>query len=509
MKKYRSVYWLLMPVVAFAILYFYFLPFETKTIYGDDLAFYREHFTLNSISDWVNCIKADQKLRPVTGLLDRVLISLFDKDMHKYYVFNIAIQAIITTVFALIIDLLLSWPLFAFFISMLIGTSRFAFYNVSQIYWGGPMEGLAMIFFLWMLYLLTKAFVRTGNTNGQNARLMLCATMIGNFAMYTHERYIVLFPFIMLVALLYPFVNQLTTKLKTIVCSASVLSMAANFLIKKYIYGFQFFVGTGGQHMKFSLATISHFLSDGLLSLIQVNTGGEMLVGNSFAISEGIFQVIAIALVLYMAVVFIAYTAAARKNVRRGADQYSLLYMILFLAILMLLNMLPAVATVRLEQRWLQAPFSVLILMLVVAFCDIRTYSATIRNVSFSVFVLLFILSDHNYLYKGAHKIYMYKAGRTAGSLRKAMLNGTIEADSTDIILIEDWWLYTEWVMQKGYLFNYYQGTTKRVRFFNDLYLHDNGDRLPISDVFSGTAQVLRVSEDTVTDVTDKYAGAK
>lgn len=505
MKKYKLTYWILMPVLVFAILYVYFLPFETKTIYGDDLGFYREHFKLHTFTDWLNCAATDRKFRPVTGIIDGMLIHLTDKHLHGYYVFSILVQTIITVVFAAIIDLLVNAPLFAFFISILIGTSRFALYNITQLYWGGPMEGVAMIFFLWAVYLLMKAFISMNNSSKDNYRMLLYVTAIANMAMYTHERYLVLFPFAALVALFYPFRRRLTVLQKILIVVSGVFSLAINYTLKTYVYGYPFLMGTGGQQLKFSPATASGSLCDGLLSLLQINTGGEMMIGNSFAISELAFEVIAMVLVVCMAAVFVLYCMGLRQKRDNDDGKYASAPIIVFLLVLLFFTIAPAVATIRLEQRWLQAPFSLLILMLVIALIHIKASSAILKNDLFAAFIALFLLSDHNYLYKGAPKMFAIKAEKTARMLKDAAQNGTIKPNIAHLYIEEDWWLFTEWVTQQGYLFYYYQGGTKQVRFHHELTDDKSGYVIPVKELAEGLGQVISVKEDSVTDITARY----
>jgi len=505
MTKHKPIYWTLVPVLVFAILFVYFLPFETKTIYGDDLGFYREHFKLHTFTDWLNCTATDQKFRPVTGIIDGMLIHLTDKHLHGYYVFSILVQTIITVVFAAIINLLVSAPLFAFFISILIGTSRFALFNITQLYWGGPMEGVAMIFFLWAVYLLMKAFISTDNSNKNNYKMLLYVTAIANMAMYTHERYLVLFPFLVLVAFFYPFRSSLATSQKIFVVVSGVLSLAVNYVLKTYVYGYPFLMGTSGQQLKFSPATALGSLNDGLLSMLQINTGGEMMIGNSFAISEMAFQVIAIVLVASMALVSVMYCLGLWKKQDSNAASYASKPIIIFLLVLLFFTMAPAVATIRLEQRWLQAPFSLFIIMLVTALVRVKTRSAIVKNGLFAAFIALFILSDHNYLYKGAPKMFAIKAEKTARMLKDAAQNGTIKPQIADLYIEEDWWLFSEWVTQQGYLFYYYQGVTKQVRFHHELPDDKSGYVIPVEDLAAGVGQVISVKEDSVTDITARY----
>src|ERR1017187_2569540 len=138
----RYLKFLIYLFIIFFITCAYFINIETHTIYGDDLALYVNHFKNKTAWDALNFYAPLGKFRPVSGLINTLILFIFDKNLHYYFLFNIGIQTLITCVFALILDLVLQSPLLSVVIGSLVGLSRFAFYSVTQVLNGGTSEGL-------------------------------------------------------------------------------------------------------------------------------------------------------------------------------------------------------------------------------------------------------------------------------------------------------------------------------------------------------------------------------
>jgi len=511
MKKYKFPAFIVAVVLVAVIIGRYFLRIKTGTIYGDDLLFFKYHFTFKTLSDYMICIRTDQKLRPVFGIICNSVIGLFGKKMYLYYLFNVGMQTAITFLFALIANLFLRSPILSLLTGMLVGMSRFAFYNITQLCCGGPLEGAAMVFFLLTLYFILKTFVHTDYTQRQNFYALLYSLLAANLAIYTHERYIVLFPFIILVALLYPLKNRLSLQQKAALCLLPALSIALNVFIKVYLLGFHFFVGTGGTQMKFSPSLALGFLKDGLLSIVQVNTGPQYLVGMPYESLSSGDQRLVIAVVIGLISIFVLYLVGLIRSLR-GKDKPGMksMYIILFLFILLFLCMVPAVATIRLEQRWLQASFSVFILILVVAFSNINTGRKTVKSVLLAAFLLLFFYTDYTYLYNGNDHFFIKQtAESTACLFKEAMYNDRIKKDINTLYIDEghrheNYEIYLGWIIADGYNFDYYQGKPKRIVYIDSLKYTDPEQVAELKNFNRQTDQVIYVREDII-DATDEY----
>jgi len=470
MEKARNYSFILALVAIPIIIYLYFLRWQTTAIYGDDINIYMSHLNLHSFSGRMNLDVAYGKFRPVHSLFTIILIELFNKDAHSYYLFNVAVQSLIVYVLAASLNLFLRSPWLSLFLGLIAGLSRFSFFNISQLYNGGALEGLAMVFFLASLFFIIKALHQKELTSSQQIRNLSAGILFANISMYTHERYIVVFPLIILAILAFPGLRKMTIRQRTGLILAALASVILNILLKKFVYSMPFLMGTAGTSIAFSFSTISSFLADALLSVFQVNSGPDYLVGAPFSYLTVFDQVIVIVTFCGIAAVLLWYLfvtgkALARKNTGFPASPL----MLLFLTALFFAFLIPAVVTVRLEQRWLQGSFSVLVLILTIALNDL-TRKKYLRNSLLIGLACLFLWTDHNYLYKGADNLYMANCERIAIIFRQAISTGVIRPNTPELYMWEkkrDPNLEGEvdWVLGEGTFFEFYQGKRKRVLY--------------------------------------------
>src|SRR5579872_3175170 len=236
--------WFILFLVFFGGIYFYFDSSQTQTIYGDDLSTYKDAANGKSISEIIDIGKDCFKFRPVMGVVCYLEVHVFKKSLVDFFLFNVAIQALIAVMFSVIINLFLRSFLLSAFVSLLTGLSRFAFYNITQLMCGGPMEGVALVFFLAALYNLVIYLTYGKDTYRKNQFYYLALAIIfSNLAIYTHEQYLALFPLIFIFALIHPAQNKLSGKQKIVACFLAAASVFANFAIKEYVYHYRFLLG--------------------------------------------------------------------------------------------------------------------------------------------------------------------------------------------------------------------------------------------------------------------------
>jgi hypothetical protein len=84
---------------------------------------------------------------------------------------------------------------------------------------------------------------------------MLFAILFANLSLYTHERYIVLLPFLLLVLIATTTLKKVKQKQSGLITALIIGSVLLNVFVKKYVFGMSFFVGTGGTHVVFSVNT--------------------------------------------------------------------------------------------------------------------------------------------------------------------------------------------------------------------------------------------------------------
>jgi hypothetical protein len=510
-------------IAIFIITYLYFLGLKTTTIYGDDLLTVRDIRGLKGFFGHVNMSVSVQKYRPVNGVALNTIAALFQKHLGWFYFFNILIQAINTVIFARILNLFLKSVYLSLGISLVYGLSRFLFYNVAQLFYGGALEGLAMAFFLLFLFFILKAFVQDDLSAEQKYKDVLRSILFANLCIYTHERYIALFVFIILAVLLSYNLKGLSTKQKLGLCAAAVFSIVLNVVIKKYIFAIPFFVGTGGTTMQFSLSQAISFFIDGVLSIMCINSGPDYLVGAQFSSLPALSKLLAVLAALAIVVTAVLYFRQTIKRyvvyyVSKVVDSSALKVkpdiressVFLYLIIAFVLVLVPATFTIRLEQRWLQASFCVFILMLVIALNTLFEGHKSARNIVLAAVALLFFITDFTYLKRGKDNIYMANSHHQATKFRLAMEKGVIHPGTKNIYVVEtprDGNVENDfnWILAGGEFFAYYQNDSKTLVFTDSVYKRSVAGDSTLLKFNKATDQMILI-KDSIIDLTDRFA---
>jgi hypothetical protein len=506
-RKFLIISILVVPIIIFL----YFLNWRTQVMYGDDLIQYMLHARLNTFKEKIDLLLFAQKYRPIQGLSIHFVTETFQHNLLGYYTFNVVIQSINTIIFAALVNLFLKSPYLSLIFSLIVGLSRFSYFNISQLLNGGPLEGLAITFLLLSVFYILKAILKKENTNKQKQANIIWSIVFANLSMYTHERYIVIFPFLALVLLLDPTLRSLSLKRRLVLALVAIGSIFLNVVIKKYIYSVPFFVGTGGTNIEFSFATALSYLTEGILSIFQINSGPEYLIGIKFTSLPLFEQILVILVVVGILLVFVMYGWNLWKAYARKEKDKPLFFpAFLFLLVLCGFCLVPAIVTIRLEQRWLQASLNIFIILIVIALSSAQFRNNTLKNVLASIFVLLFLWTDFIYLSKGMPNLYMTYAEKSAADFKKAIDNGTIRK-STDKLYI---WekkrdANTEsaimWSLGGGNLFEFYQNKPRELIFADSIY--DKNYSFPVSTFrnFDKAHEQIVYVGDKVIDISNEY----
>ncbi|MEO5592924.1 MAG: hypothetical protein ABIR15_10700 [Chitinophagaceae bacterium] len=493
------------------LIYFYFLQWKTGTMYGDDLYIFKNHEALSNFSEKISMPVSFGKYRPVHGLSMHFLIEIFQKHINGYYAFNIGIQALNTFLFALVINLFVRSFYLSLLFGLTVGLSRFAYFNITQLLNGGALEGLAMTFFLASLFFFVRTLIRNDYPPKRQQREIILGVLFANLSIYTHERYIVLLPFIILLVFLYPGLQKLTAKQKISIIILVLGSIVLNVVLKKAVYGMPFFVGTGGTNISFSFSSAMSFFMEAVLSVFQINTGPSYLVGIQFADLPFFDKFLASTLVTCVLAVLVIYFRNTKKAfVLKNKVRINHFWLLISLMVLLGLFLVPAVVTVRLEQRWLQASYAIFVLIVIAACTSFQFSNNTTRNLLLPFFLILLLWVDFNYLKKGANNIYIAYAQKSASEFERAVTDGTIRPGTKNIYIWEkqrdaNSESTISWILGEGYFFDFYQSQSKKVFYIDSKY--------PGKTTFPDTAlagfnkytdQVIN-SDNGITDITSDY----
>jgi hypothetical protein len=169
----------------------------------------------------------------------------------------------------------------------------------------------------------------------------------------------------------------------------------------------------------------------------------------------------------------------------------------IFLSFLFVFLLIPAIVQVHLELRWLQAPLCVVILMVVIAFTSLPIRNNVVKKSFYTLFIILFLLSDYNYLLRGASNLYYSLSARATSVFNDAINNGTIHQNTAKLYVWEkhrnpDRENEINWALAGGYFFQYYMHKDVNIVYVDTLYQRqDSLHRSTFIDFNKNTDQVL------------------
>jgi len=499
--------WIAGIILVPVIIYFYFLKWKTGTIYGDDLYMYIGFNSANGFNEKFHYLISSNKFRPVNEIVFTILINLFQKNLDAYYLFNIAIQAINTLILARLLNLFLKSPLLSLLFGLLLGLSRFSFYNISQLFNGGALEGLAITFYLLCVFYLVQASLYKEKSVEQKRKDIIKSILYANLCMYTHERYIVLFPFIILMVFLFPASKSLTLKQKGNLGILAVLSVAINIIIKKYILAMPFFVGTGGTNISFSFTDAMYYFADGVRSIFQINSHPDYLTGLPFAFLSNHYKIFALAIAAIISILFILFLIRGLSN-KKYSDTN--LFLFISLIILFIASMTPAIITIRLEQRWLQASFAIFLILIIIALSELKFKNKFVNLCCCLIFTSIFQWSDFHYMNKGASILYMNSAQKTASFFKYAIENNTIHPNTKNIYLYLNQRNHNgeneiSWSIANGGICEFYQNNNKNIYYVDSVFERINTQSDTSLIHFNKNSDQIVYLKDSIIDITPQF----
>lgn len=507
--KIRKDKWLLLLafILVPIVIYLYFLRIKTNVIYGDDLSTYINNISLKSFFEKINQSIASQKYRPVHDLIVYFMLELFKKNIQYYYLFNILIQTINTFLFATILNLFLRSIYMSLLFSLIVGLSRFAFFNITQLLNGGALEGVAMTFFFLSLFFILKIFTKQDSTVTQKQVALLLSILFANLSMYSHERYIVLFPFILIVLFLSWDFKAIKSKQKIFLFALVLGSVILNVLIKKFVFQIPFFVGTGGVNISITVIGIVGFFKEAILSIFEFNTGSAYLTGVEFFDLPLLYQKMVIFLegmFLLILVMYLIKAIRCKSFIKNDTGIFILLILLLGLCLV------PAIVTIRLEQRWLQASFSIFVLLVVIALKNIGIKNNLLRNSFLCIFFICFFWVDAIYFSLGRTNIYLTYAENTVIEFKKSIDDGTIRPNTQRLFIWQNKFDQTtangiNFTLISGDFFSFYQNKRKSIIFADSVYEKRHSSKNnPLFDFNKDKDQIIYINNG-IFDITKNF----
>lgn len=356
-RIYYMVFFAMLVVVAAR-----FWEFMPKLLLGDDMWTYwfYEKATLHGVLTEAPY----EKYRPFPAFLLWMAHHIFNfgARTEAYWAVGVLIHAINATLAFVIFRHLSNGRLIlSGVLAGLVAVSHFALYQVTQI--AGLVEGPSLTFFLIIfLTLLTPS-----NLNSTTHLVILVGASF--LLMHTHERYIGVMPWVCMVILLSPRFREIEFR-RRVYIAAGLITIPIYYIgYKLFALDSSFLVGTGGKHISLDYASIFEFTKEALLSLLGINYGSPHLVGINLVHAHEIkYSIPALTAAFAIILILLSGIIVNKKHKNDAVQGKSKLERLwsdkaILIEVLVLGGLVlgPALLTIRFEQRWLVAPYILLL----------------------------------------------------------------------------------------------------------------------------------------------------
>lgn len=428
----------------------WFAPLRTHTFMGDDLEIIRQYHAGNFGASFTKdlFLTGNDKFRPITHSSLGVVTRTCQDDFSCFVNANILLFILNASILSFAAYIISNrWWASIFIAPIIFILSRFSYYSVLQVL--GWMESLAITFLLAILvfYLCFR----------ESGRVRWLWLMVAVFAcvQLTHERFIVVTGPLLLIILLH--FRQLKLRQAVSLAAAILFVPVGYILFKQLALHSPFLVGTGGTSITstFRLDQALQFFWIGLQNLVGINAGEPYLVGLNFA-QAGNAGVQAATVLSGTLVILLVLSILL--NYHQWNDNGSNWSMILILLAFIGSLVIAGSITIRLEQRFLFAPFIVLILLACFLLGKIR--GLKLRLVMTALLLVAFINVDVFYR-QYVNNIFFINGLQVAETARTEIIDRTGAQD----LLNENVYIVTRgyqpirsWYFLDNYFFQLYTG---------------------------------------------------
>jgi len=459
----RIFFYVLLSALLGGLIFWRFAEWVPTVFYGDDLAMFLWIHGSNSTNplflDLLSLIA--MKFRPVfTGTLSAEVFA-FGQNINGYLIVNLLIN---------VLSGLLAFQLFysasrskiiAILFSGILVTSRFALYQTTQI--TGQVESIAFSFLVLTLICASHAIMVRGPSGELASRKWVWFALIGaGLAFHTHERYMVLVPWLLIAFLL---TRTSDGRRHQMAFSAACLALLmANAAIKHFFLHAVFFEGTAGTKLTISIPNVINLVSQAVQSVLGINSGPDYLIGIQWLHLPIAVKIAGI--IFAVVCVFFAVMAIARTR-RLSGDIVSWPVLLVLLGALLIL---PPSLTIRMEQRWELAPFLILLLLIVTGI-DCVARGTAFKNMAIPIAAVIALTSAYTDLQvsRSFDKIFLVSSERYAASVKKFIIDQAPPPQGQDIALVTEE-SNCQWALMHGQeFFTLYEGVPRTARCINSL----------------------------------------
>lgn len=430
-----------------------FGPWLPPVFYGDDLNHWVGYVdgrcgARASQLLGASCVDPE-KLRPVFNVVKVALFAAFGKATSHYMAVNILLHGASALLVFAIARRLAGGLVVPLALAAAVATSRFALMQVTLVV--GLVEGLAFFFFVASLYALVRA-AEGARVAPWAALAVVCALL----SQFSHERFNVMAVVLAFAFLALPAFRSLPVRTRALLVGACVAVPLVH-IAYKLALGTPLFVGTGGMRVtSVDSALVLEHARQALSSTFGVNSGPPYLVGQTLASMPWLpAWLLAGAMILAWVVALAAGLRAAFAR-RAGMGFASFAWPAILLGAYVGLTA-AALVTIRLEQRWLMAPFT--LVLLVLAWSAGLQQRWLLRFAPAVVFAASAVWLD-TLIERRFDQVYLSSSTRIATAVKRDLIDAA-PGDASPVVLIAGR-EFCGWVLQGSSFFRVY-GTSRPV----------------------------------------------
>lgn len=331
---------------------------EIKGLYMDDLYMW-SCYGEQSLAEFVFPIGTSSRFRPVYWLAAYLQMMIVGSHISGFALFNIIINIFAAFYLYYIAGRLSGSRICSAAVGICYLVSRFAYYQIGQAL--GLMETMALVFAIAMLYRL-YVFMKSGR--GYASVLIIYFLLV-----FTHERYLSLFPLIYLVLLFRCLQSDKGQRIAAVRKELyrwilPLVELAAIIAVRCIAIGHAMPAGTGGTEVgdTFSLGEALKFCVEQILYILGINAGPEYLNGIPWeAEPRRIKLITAVGILLIAAVVLIYIADVICSRKKKGVIAEAVKTGMLFAGFIALCIGCSSV-TIRLEMRWIYVSYTAALL---------------------------------------------------------------------------------------------------------------------------------------------------
>jgi hypothetical protein len=334
----------------FVLMYYWYLPFTQIFPIEDDLKAVRG-FSSASLG-WL-LSTATINYRPVLTVILYFIINLFGYNMIIYYILNLFLNTIIALLICRKISKISDNYYLGFVFSFLYIISNFGLYGIVQI------EGIMELLCLFFLFIFLSAIYDLLYGEAEKTFKYLYIALISYLLIiFTHERFIVLIlPLIFTSLFKY---KQSANKRFLFLSVLSILPLLFNIFIKKVIFKTPFFRGTNGQLITPNISNIFLHIKYHIKYLFGIHNNDDVYL-NGIASQDvsGSVNILIYISILSLLLIFLVYFFICTNINKKLFESKKSFYFTFLCLITIGLLIASSSGTIRVEQRWIYAPYMI------------------------------------------------------------------------------------------------------------------------------------------------------